>query len=112
MKRFIMVLCGIFMATFLIQNSYEIVGVRGAANVTVTVTNDGSFDNTYEIFDNVCQRALPDIPVAAHGKASLTLCSSGAHTGPECCGSFKDRIKGNSTWNNHDLLNDGQSVSL
>ena len=39
--------------------------------IVITVTNDGSFDNTYELYDNNCNKALSDITVASHGNTSL-----------------------------------------
>ena len=73
--------------------------------VTITLRNAGSFDNTYELFDNVCKQALPDRVIQAHQTSALSLCTS-----PQGYGSFKSRIKGNTTWNNHDLLSEGQVI--
>src|SRR5688500_11620035 len=50
------------------------------ARITVTVTNDSSFGNTYEFYDNVAQTALPQQTIAAHGSSTLDLKSSQALT--------------------------------
>ena|SRR5947209_2904218 len=76
-----------------------------AGTVTITLRNAGAFDNTYELFDNVCNQALPAVPIPAHGTANVGLCTS-----PQGYASFKSRIKGNTTWNNHDLISAGQVV--
>jgi hypothetical protein len=75
--------------------------------VSIIARNNGSYDNTYELYDNVCEKPLSDFVLKAHGTGSLELCKS-----PQGYGSFKSRIKGNSTWNNHDLLSAGQTVDL
>jgi len=79
--------------------------VTGGKQGTITLRNAGSFDNTYELFDNVCNQALPDRVIQAHKTSALSLCTS-----PQGYGSFKSRIKGNTTWNNHDLLSEGQVI--
>src|SRR5258707_1219496 len=86
-----------------------VVGTNSArssgSSVTVTLRNAGAFDSTYELYDNVCATALPDVSIPAHGTQAQTICASA-----QGYGSFKSRIKGNTTWNNHDLLSSGQVV--
>ncbi len=47
------------------------ISVKGASNITIAITNDGAFNNTYELYDNVCKKALPDMRVNAHEKAFM-----------------------------------------
>ena len=73
------------------------------------VTNDGSWDSNYEIHDNVCN-ADKTIPVPAHGRYQLWLCSSGALS--DGYASFKARRSGNTIWNNFDQIRQNETRSL
>lgn len=95
------------------SNGYQVHPCSDAKHETTIrchVTNDGGFQNTYELFDNVANKAMRDITLPPHGSIDISLRSSGALS--DGYGSFKDRIKGNQTWNNHDLIRDGESRSL
>jgi hypothetical protein len=94
------------------SNGYLVHACAGAKHGTIRchVTNDGGFQNTYEMFDNVANQAIGDITLPPHGSTDIYLRSSGALN--DGYGSFKDRIKGNQTWNNHDLIRDGENKSL
>jgi hypothetical protein len=118
MKKFIWILLVALVLIFIARTEKLIVpSVEASSMIHITVTNDGAFSNIFELLDNNngkngCINALPNITLAPHANTSISLCSSEAQTNPNCCGSFKDRIKGNNTWNNHDLLDDGATVSL
>lgn len=108
MKRKLMLLIVAVALSFALSNTRRFVSTANASEgkrVNITLRNAGSFDNTYELFDNVCNQALPDRTIAAHQTSALSLCTS-----PQGYGSFKSRIKGNTTWNNHDLLSEGQVI--
>lgn len=81
-------------------------------SIKCVVTNDAAFDNTYELFDNVSNAPVPQSPlvVTAHGQATIDLRSSQALD--DGYGSFKSRVVGNQTWNNFDLIRNGETRSL
>ena len=115
MKRLVVISFTCLVVLFIRSGSQST--VSAGSKISVTVSNDSAYANTYELIDNNngkygCTNTLPDISLDAHASTSIPLCSSEAQTSPNCCGSFKDRIKGNQTWNNHDLLDEGRKVSL
>jgi uncharacterized membrane protein len=77
--------------------------------ISVTVVNESPFPNTYEIHDNVCNTDRT-LPMAAHARSSISLCSSGVSTNGYA--SFKSRFVGNKIWNNFDLINAGETRIL
>jgi len=83
--------------------------VLAAQMISCTVTNDSAFANSYAIHDNVCNTNT-SINLDAHGKGTLSLCSSGALT--DGYGSFKSKKSDSNTWNNFDLIRNGETRSL
>ena len=75
--------------------------------ITVIIENNSAFNNTFELYDNVCKLSATDKFIAAHKTATLFICV--ADTG---YGSFKARQKGNQIWNNFDLVKNRESRSL
>jgi hypothetical protein len=83
--------------------------VIAAPMISCNVTNDSAFANSYAIHDNVCNTDT-SISLAAHGKGTLQLCSSGALS--DGYGSFKAKKSDSNTWNNFDLIRNGETRSL
>ena len=83
---------------------------RASATINVIVTNDSAFDNAYELFDNVCNQALAQLSLKAHGQATLAICSTGALS--DGYGSFRSRKTDSNAWNNFDLIRNGEKRSL
>jgi hypothetical protein len=77
-------------------------------DISVIVKNDSSA-SSFEIQDNVCGCSRP-LNVQPGGQATLPLCSSHALT--DGYGSFKERRSGNTTWNNFDLIRNGETRSI
>ena len=107
MKRLLM-FCTTVVALFL-AGMFVSESVKASANITCHVTNDSAFQNSYAIHDNVCNRDW-SISLPAHGRGDLSLCSSGALT--DGYGSFKSKKSDSGSWNNFDLIRNGETRSL
>jgi hypothetical protein len=106
---------GRFFAVLLIFFVYSpLLNVVGAplmpmADITITVTNHGSFDHTYEFKDGVSGRTWSQ-PVGAGASAQVSLHSN--QSIDDGYGDLYWRPSGNSTWNHSSMLRHGEKVSL
>lgn len=99
----------VFLVALIVVGSSRMV-VIGAPAIVCTVSNDSSFSNSYEIFDNVCNVAKATISLPAHGTSSLSLCSNGALS--DGYASFKSKKTDSGSWNNFDQIRSGETRSL
>jgi hypothetical protein len=81
--------------------------MRAKAYINCTVINQSAFGNTYKMYDNVAKAPMNDLTLPANGKAVITLKSSQATD--IGYGSFKCKKSDSQTWNNFDLINDGET---
>ena len=79
------------------------------AQITVTVTNSGSFDHTYELKDGVSGRAWTQA-IGAGGSVPVSLQSN--QSLDDGYGDIYWRASGNSTWNHSSMLRNGEKVTL
>lgn len=75
--------------------------------IPVLVENNGAFDNIYEILDTNCG-TQSSLPVKAHATVTIYICVGNNSV----YASFKARQKGNTVWNNFDLVGAGEKRSL
>lgn len=78
--------------------------------VVVTVKNQSSFANTYEIYDNVANGSLGTITLGPNATTTIRLKSS--QVSDVGYASFRSRKSDSDTWNNFELLNDGETRTL
>lgn len=81
----------------------------GMGDISVTVTNRGSFDRTFEFKDGVAGRSWTQ-QIAAGASVTLSLRSN--QSLDDGYGDIYWRAAGNTTWNHSAMLRNGEAVSL
>jgi hypothetical protein len=79
-------------------------------HVSVRVTNSSPAANTYTLYDNVCNRAMPDLTLGPYASAYLSICSSEERN--DGYGSFRSQLVKSGIWNKCERIRDGEACIL
>ena len=71
-------------------------------HASVRATNSSPLVNTYKLFDNVCNRVMPDLRLGPYASAIVWFSSSEEPN--DGYGSFRSQIAENGMWNNFELI--------